>query len=133
MVGDAKLSGILLERQGDAVVVGFGVNLRTAPALADRATVSVVDLCGVAPEPPAVLDLLADVFARWIAIWRSGGIAPVRQRWLSHAHAVGTALSVRSGEQLLDGLFDGIDADGGLLLRTAEGVRTVHAGDVSLL
>jgi BirA family biotin operon repressor/biotin-[acetyl-CoA-carboxylase] ligase len=31
-----KLAGILLERTGDRVAVGFGVNLTTAPTLADR-------------------------------------------------------------------------------------------------
>jgi len=33
MVGEAKLSGILLERSGEAVVVGFGVNLASHPVL----------------------------------------------------------------------------------------------------
>ncbi|MGH6707236.1 MAG: biotin--[acetyl-CoA-carboxylase] ligase, partial [Sphingomicrobium sp.] len=31
MLGDAKLAGILLERSGDRVVAGFGVNLAGAP------------------------------------------------------------------------------------------------------
>ena len=31
MLGDAKLAGILLERSGDRVVVGFGVNLAAHP------------------------------------------------------------------------------------------------------
>ena len=31
-----KLAGILLERSGDRVVVGFGVNLASAPDLTDR-------------------------------------------------------------------------------------------------
>ena len=40
MIGTAKLAGILLERVGEAVVVGIGVNLATAPALPDRETVA---------------------------------------------------------------------------------------------
>ena len=32
MLGDAKLAGILLERSGDRVVAGFGVNLAAAPS-----------------------------------------------------------------------------------------------------
>ena len=31
-----KLAGILLERSGDRIVIGFGVNLATAPKLTDR-------------------------------------------------------------------------------------------------
>ena len=40
LVGGAKLAGILLERVGDTVVVGIGVNLAAAPELPDRATVA---------------------------------------------------------------------------------------------
>ncbi|RZL52832.1 MAG: biotin--[acetyl-CoA-carboxylase] ligase, partial [Sphingomonas sp.] len=40
LLGDAKLSGILLERSEDAVVVGIGVNLAHHPDLPDRATTS---------------------------------------------------------------------------------------------
>ncbi|MFD1951403.1 biotin--[acetyl-CoA-carboxylase] ligase [Sphingomonas arantia] len=133
MVGDAKLSGILLERQADAVVVGFGVNLRTAPNLPDRPTVAVTGLIGAAPEPGAFVDILAELFAAWVATWRSAGLRPVRERWLMHAHPVGTGVRVRLGDGFIDGLFDGLSPDGSLLLRTNVGVRAVHAGDVSLL
>ena len=44
LVDGAKLAGILLERQGDAVVVGIGVNLASAPTVPDRQTVALVDL-----------------------------------------------------------------------------------------
>ena len=36
MLMGRKLAGILLERSGDRVAVGFGVNLASAPQLADR-------------------------------------------------------------------------------------------------
>jgi BirA family biotin operon repressor/biotin-[acetyl-CoA-carboxylase] ligase len=36
MAGEAKLAGILLERAGDAVVVGFGANLAHHPKGLDR-------------------------------------------------------------------------------------------------
>ena len=34
LLGGAKLAGILLERSGDRVVAGFGVNLASAPSTA---------------------------------------------------------------------------------------------------
>ena len=36
MLGDAKLAGILLERSGERVVAGFGVNLAVAPDVEGR-------------------------------------------------------------------------------------------------
>ena len=135
MVGEAKLSGILLERAGDAVVIGFGVNLASAPAIDGRSVTSLTQAAGIGADPAVVADMLAETLARWIAIWRRDGLEPVRSRWLAVAHPVGTALRVRTVADAdgIDGLFAGLDCDGGLLLRTVDGVRTVHAGDVFLL
>ena len=130
LAGPAKIAGILLERTGDAVVIGFGANLAHHPDDLDRPATSLATLTGRAPEPGAFCTALAGVFARWLAIWRSPGLAPVREAWLAAAHPLGTALSV-AGEI---GSFDGLDESGALRLRLADGrVRLVHAGDVFLL
>lgn len=134
LIGGAKLSGILLERADDAVVIGFGVNLSHCPAGLDRAAISLAAL-GAAPDPQVFAETLAEVFARWLGRWRYEGIAPVRDRWLAHAHPKGTALTARlSDGSSTDGLFDGLDAQGALLLRLADGsTRVIHAADVFLL
>lgn len=130
LAGGSKLAGILLEREGEAVVVGFGVNLAAHPDLADRPSTSVAALAGAAPQPAAFAQALAEAFARWLARWRHDGVGPVRRRWLETAHPVGTALATPEGP----GLFDGLDETGALRLRLPDGsVRTVHAGDVFLI
>src|SRR3954469_24646435 len=75
LAGGAKLAGILLEREGDAVVIGFGANLAAAPAGLDRPTTSLAALAGAAPDPATFLDVLAGAFARWLGRWRSEGLA----------------------------------------------------------
>lgn len=133
-IGDAKLTGILLERSGDAVVVGIGVNLAHHPEGLDRAVTSLAARRLSAPDPELFLRDLAEAFARWLGIWRSG-LEPVRRRWLERAHPVGSALSVRLPEQPpIEGLFDGLTPDGALRLRLASGaVQVIHAGDVFLI
>lgn len=129
IVGGAKLAGILLEREGEAVVIGFGANLAFHPEDIDRPATSLAALAGAAPEPAAFLDHLAEVFTRRLADWRSG-LPAIRTAWLAAAHPVGTALSTPEGE----GLFEGLDESGALRLRLAGGkVRSVHAGDVFLI
>jgi len=128
--GLAKLAGILLERQGDAVAIGFGVNLAHHPEGLDRPATSIAGLAGTAPEPDPMLDRLAGAFGSWLRRWRAEGVAPVRSAWLAAAHPPGTALSTLEGQ----GLFDGLDETGALRLRLADGAtRLIHAGDVLLL
>jgi BirA family biotin operon repressor/biotin-[acetyl-CoA-carboxylase] ligase len=130
----AKLSGILLERAEDAVVIGMGVNLAHHPDLPDRPTTSLA--AHATPVDPAQFaEILAESFARWLTRWRGEGFAPIRQRWLDRAHPVGTALTARLPDgTVYDGLFDGLDGDGALILRLADGDRRViHAADVFLI
>lgn len=130
LAGDAKLAGILLEREGDAVVIGFGVNLAHFPPELERPATSLAALAGTPPDPTAFLEALAAAFARWLGRWRSEGLNAIRRQWLAVAHPPGTAL-VASGTQ---GLFDGLDESGALRLRLTDGsVRLIHAGDVFLI
>lgn len=134
LVEGAKLSGILLERVDDAVILGIGVNLAHHPEDLDRAATSLA-AHGPAPNPQLFAETLAESFERWVARWRGEGLASVRDRWLARAHPAGTALTARLADgSALDGLFDGLTGDGALILRLADGTRRViHAGDVFLL
>lgn len=134
LANGAKLSGILLERAGESVVIGFGVNLAHKPETLDRPVVSLADLTGSAPDPATFLSTLADIFARWLGRWRSEGLEPIRTAWMKAAHPVGTALTAQSGGEKIEGLFDGLDRQGALKLRIADGTsRIVTAGDVFLI
>lgn len=135
LAGGAKLSGILLERLEDCVVVGFGVNLVEHPDATVRPSTSLAALGACAPEPALFLEALAECFARWLARWRTQGLPPVRSAWLAAAHPVGTPLSTHTASGAwIEGLFDGLAEDGALRLRMADGTsRVIHAGDIFLL
>jgi BirA family biotin operon repressor/biotin-[acetyl-CoA-carboxylase] ligase len=84
LVDGAKLSGILLERVDDAVVLGFGVNLAHHPNDLERPATSLA-AHGAPVDPQLFAETLAESFARWVSRWREG-LAPVRDRWLARAH-----------------------------------------------
>lgn len=132
MLGSAKLAGILLERSGDRIVAGFGINLATAPSIAGRATAALAPYAIVTPQ--AFAPLLAASMTRMLAIWRSAGPDAFARAWLARAHPLGTPLTVHDrADHAVTGQFDGIDPDGALRLRCDDGsVTTVRAGDVTL-
>ncbi|QLC26804.1 biotin--[acetyl-CoA-carboxylase] ligase [Parasphingopyxis algicola] len=134
LLDGAKLSGILLEREGDAVVVGIGVNLAQHPTGLDRPVTSLA-AHAMAPAPDIFLRDLAERFAVWLTRWRTEGMASIRDCWLANAHAIGSALTVHDpASDVLEGIFDGLTDDGALRLRLADGaVRVMHAGDVFLM
>lgn len=133
MIGSAKLAGILLEREGEAVVVGIGLNLVAAPLLPDRETIALASL-GAAPDRDGFATALARSFELEIERWRNFGLAPIVGRWAAAAHPLGTPLSVSGTEDgLIEGVFAGLADDGALQLRLADGsLRAVHAGEVHL-
>ena len=129
----AKLAGVLLERSGNAVVIGMGVNLRLSPELPDRQTTALAHVTSP-PELDAFANTLARHFDSELVRWRNFGLEPLIRRWLSCAHPVGTPVSVHdpSGEILL-GTFDGLDTNGSLKLRMiGEETRVINAGDIVL-
>jgi len=125
-----KLAGILLERSGDRVVVGFGVNLASAPDLPGRESAS---LSGRV-TPHAFAPLIAASFERLLKLWRESKPALLAHAWLARAHPVGTRLTVHaSSDEVISGRFDGIEVDGALRLTTDDGsLEIVRAGDVEL-
>lgn len=133
LIGGAKLSGVLLESIAGAVVVGIGVNLAQAPQVEGRETIALTAF-GPAPDRDLFAAELARHFDRELQRWRQFGMEPLVRRWLAAAHPVGTPLRVgEPGDVPLSGRFAGLDSDGALQLRLADGTtRTIHAGEVRL-
>jgi len=125
-----KLAGILLERSGDRVAVGFGVNLASAPQLPDRQGASLNGHL----LPQAFAPLLAASFMRLLGLWRRSEPGLLAQAWLARAHPVGTPLTVHAGaDETVSGTFDGVDPDGALRLKRDGGrLEIIRAGDVEL-
>jgi BirA family biotin operon repressor/biotin-[acetyl-CoA-carboxylase] ligase len=132
ILAGAKLSGILLERVGDAAVIGIGVNLSAAPDLPDRAARHLAE-AGPAPDRDAFARELAASFDREIDRWRQFGLDPLFARLLAASYPLGAVLTVHGADgAMATGEFCGLEPDGALRLRLADGtVRAIHAGDIT--
>lgn len=130
MLAGKKVAGILLERSGDRVVVGFGVNLAAAPGLPDREAASLA----TEMKPQAFAPLLAGSFSRLLGLWRSTEPGTLAHAWEHRAHLLGTRLSVHvSRDEVLSGRFGGLAPDGALRLMLDDGsIEVIRAADIFL-
>ena len=152
-----KLAGLLLESRlqagrSGALLIGFGVNLKEAPKLsgtdmgmdagagagadagkgAGVAAVSLAELGAVRLSVEDALAAILRAFAKWQAIRREGGFAPVREAWLARAaHTPGAAMTLRlAAGGAVAGVYRGLDESGRLLLEEGGGTTAFASGEV---
>jgi len=136
LLNGAKCCGMLLEsqilRDGRlAVVIGCGINIVSHPD-PGLYPATALNREGISATPATLFAHLARAMDKALALWDGGrGMAAIRDRWLAHAHGLGESITVNLATERVEGLFEGIDADGILLLRTRQGaIQPISAGDL---
>lgn len=135
----AKLAGLLVEGVTPpgrrlAVVVGFGVNVVSSPAGLAYPTTDLQRLAGAPIATRALFERLARQFDEALALWaRGSGFPAIREAWLASAAGLGGPIRVAGPRGASEGLFEGINSGGRLLLRTGEAVQTIELADLTLI
>lgn len=133
LLDGGKLCGILSERVvadgGAAVVIGMGVNTTLASDQLPVPTATSLALAGAQVSDEDLVIALLEAVQRWYQRWETGvdlsGVLTQR------CSTIGRSVRVELGEAgAVCGTATGIDADGRLLVQTADGVRAFAAGDV---
>lgn len=140
LLDNRKVSGILLESGSLGagqlwLAIGIGVNLMVAPTGTERPATAVADhLSADRIVPPSFeegANALAETFQHWLDIWQQQGFGPVRQAWIDRTPGLNGPCIARLSNETLEGMADGIESDGSLRLRLADGtLRVISAGDV---
>jgi BirA family biotin operon repressor/biotin-[acetyl-CoA-carboxylase] ligase len=125
-----KIAGILLEAGPGWLAVGMGVNLAAAPEGTEFPAIALADLGAAVPSPDAALAVIANRFAHWYDVWVENGFEPLRVAWLARAGGLGAPIRARLPHEERNGVFEGIDANGALLLNEQGRVRPISAGEV---
>jgi BirA family biotin operon repressor/biotin-[acetyl-CoA-carboxylase] ligase len=136
LLNERKLAGILIELSGDAlgptaVVIGVGMNV-SDPGEVDQPVACLAE-AGVKLARSALLAALLNELHRVLSDFDHHGFVPLRQEWMNlSAHQdAPVRLSFSHGEPV-QGVARGVAESGALLVDTADGVKTYHAGEVSL-
>ena len=131
-----KISGILLESfrtENDKqwVVVGVGVNVDSFPTQTEFPATCLKDAGVELVSAKIILSRFIHHFIDRYDEWNSKGFAGIRKNWLAHAFGLNQKLVARLPNENIEGIFEGIDVGGGLILTLDNGKKqTVNAGDV---
>lgn len=136
LIGDRKVAGVLLEMSAEAdkidwIVVGCGINVTRGGSCFENAAF-VADHADVLPSnvAAAVLDGIAGVYGEF----QAGGFAALRTEYEARHILGGRTIMVHDGTgcTIASGEAVGVDDDGRLLVRDANGIVPVVAGEVTL-
>ena len=136
-----KLAGLLLEVAAEAqgpslVVIGLGLNTRLGGAQAAQIEQPWVDLESIVGPRGYSRNRLAARMAegllRTLERYGREGLGPFVGDWEHFDRYRGESVEIRLGEQTRVGIHAGIDEQGALRLAVDGGIRTFHAGEVSL-
>jgi BirA family biotin operon repressor/biotin-[acetyl-CoA-carboxylase] ligase len=124
LIGDRKVAGVLAEVDGDAIVVGIGINLNwegDPPA----GGVAVNQVVGHAVDRDAMLDALLHELGARYGDWDAVASEYRRRCGTLHRH-----VRIELVDETFTGVVADINDDGHLLVDVGSCLRTVTAGDV---
>ena len=142
LIRDRKVCGILTETAAAgglrAVIVGIGINVNISrkdfnPGHREAAT-SLLDETGREYSREDLAFLLFDRLQKWYETFQHDGFAKVREDWLSRSDTAGKRVRISFRDEVYDGVMEGIDGDGALLLADGQGnVQRITAGDATII
>lgn len=137
-----KICGILAETvetaKGVAVVVGIGINLKSAnfpPEIADTAT-SIQAETQKLPDSEELLQKLTAFLSYFCDIfYDENGAENTRREWAKRSsYASGKSVRVVLENEIINGTTRGIEDNGALRIETEAGeIKIIQAGDVEML
>lgn len=134
LIQGRKCAGILVQLHGDAVVAGIGVNVnqREFPAELSSLATSIRLATGREQERESLLVALLCAIGRLCDTLASEGKEPVLRMFAESSSFVrGRRVKVDQGGSSVEGVTEGLDGSGFLLLRRPDGRReTILAGGV---
>ena len=139
---EGKLAGVLVELSGEyqgpcAAVIGVGLNVRLTPQLRQQAGQPVCDLAALAdgtpPDRNRVAAALVGALIDGLQAFERDGFDVFAADYARYDLLQGQPLTVSGGQGEFEGIGDGVDRRGALLVRLPDGERRkVDSADVSV-
>ena len=133
----SKLGGCLIDLRQTAgkpclAIIGIGINVDLGSGGEPDQPWTDLVREGGSSDRNRLAAILIDTLETDLALFDRAGFEAFRSRWDAHDVLRGQRLRLSGSGADLDGLGLGVDASGALLLQTADGIRAIHAGEVSV-
>ena len=143
LVGQRKMGGILTEIKADIdriiyAIVGIGINVNLHPQdmpeeIKAIATSIFVETGGHFSRSELAGAIILD-FDKWYGRLLTKGKAVIADEWLTMSSTIGERIRVAAVNQTFEGVAEGIDDDGLLILKLNDGTYLkLSAGDVTIV
>lgn len=137
---EKKIGGILLEKKGDILIAGIGINVRFYPPKSSLRKGFAIEATSLAEQYPQLQEKLTPrelweaLIEKLTVIKKTEDLAKTwKDKATQNLLWLGKRISLTSVDKTYQGIFKGINDEGGLVLDTEKGVRTFYSGSVTPL
>ena len=139
LINDKKVSGILLEtsikgKSVNRIIIGIGINVNqvTFPTDFKIQATSIKNEFNSTVERELLLAEILNLFEHFLEIALKKP-EYILKEWRSKCKMIGDKITISENEKIKSGIFDDIDEEGYLILKTKSGLEKVVSGDVSIV
>jgi BirA family biotin operon repressor/biotin-[acetyl-CoA-carboxylase] ligase len=139
LINGKKVAGILLESTSlgnklEKLVIGIGININQTSFQGDFAIVPTsvrIELNGRSADRERTLAEILNIFEEHL-LKLENNPAEILDDWRLKCRMIGEKIAVTEGENIKYGIFEDVDEEGYLLLKSKGKIEKIHFGNVSL-
>ncbi len=132
-LNDRKLAGVLIETAsfGDSryAIIGVGINVLPRGAHGMSTSPAWLGECIPGVDAPATLLRVALPLGKAVLAFADTGFAPFRERFAALDALAGRGVALTDGSE---GVAQGVDARGALLVHTSQGAKAINSSEISV-
>lgn len=142
LINKKKICGILTELNAEwdrinYVVIGMGINVNTRkedfPESLQPIATSLRIETGKPVKRAGLVREFCSKFEELYDLYLQEGFSPIKHLWESHAVSIGKRIAIRTMDGVLEGMAQGIDEDGVLLLQLDNGIiKKIYSADLQM-
>lgn len=137
-IEQSKVAGILCELKGSPqdealLVVGMGINIENAPPNTNVPAISLRQVSSASIDRSQLLAELLDEIVSDLEYAQKHGVQELMKIWPQYDCLFGCEVKVIQGDTVQEGIAQGVDDRGQLILKKADGsVQSFNGGEVSV-